>query len=341
MTKIHSHLRPKTDAVPSLDEIFSPVSKELKAVEQVLQTWSEATSPAIKKMARQVLSRQGKLIRPGLLLLVTAHLGYKGKENIRTAAAVEAIHTASLIHDDIIDSSPTRRGQKTVVRVFGPGFSLLLGDYLFIRSISNSLAVSEKNITRILARVTEQMIEGEIEELAQSYNFNLTERQYHQIIRKKTAGLFQAICELACELGEAPEEDASALVAYGLNLGLTFQVIDDLLDLVGNPVETGKDRFSDLREGRVTLPVILAFKNSSPEMKNLMKLLLEKLRVKPEEKSFSDLLRLLENNGALELTFKQAEKLAERARRAVLKLVPSIYRQSLLGLVDFVLYRKK
>jgi octaprenyl-diphosphate synthase len=292
-------------------------------------------------MAGQVISSQGKLIRPGLLLLLAGYLDYRGKEKVQTAAAVEAIHMASLIHDDIIDGSPTRRGQKTAVRIFGPGLSLLLGDYFFIKSIENSMAVSSQNIPRILAKVTEQMIEGEIEELAQSYNFDLTEGQYLQIIRKKTAGLFQAICEIACILGDASREEESLMHGYGLNLGLTFQIIDDLLDLVGNPSETGKDRFSDLREGRVTLPVIIALKNCAPEMENRLKAALKKVKVKPEEKNFYCLLRLLEESQALDLTYEQAEKFAEKARKATLKLPPSVYRQSLVKLVDFVLHRKK
>jgi octaprenyl-diphosphate synthase len=339
--KIYTWIKPKNKEASSLDEIFSPVSQDLRQVEKLLQVWYCATSPVIKKMASQVISSQGKLIRPGLLLLATGHLGYRGNEGVRTAAAVEAVHTASLIHDDIIDDSPTRRGQKTAARIFGTGFSLLLGDYLFIKSIGNSLAITRKNIPQILARVTEQMIEGEIDELAHSYNFNLTERQYFQIIRKKTAGLFQASCEIACTLDDAPKEEESALRLYGLNLGLTFQVVDDLLDLAGNPVETGKDRFSDLKEGRVTLPLILALKNSPPEIEPRLKTLLEKIKSQPEENNLITLLRLIEKSGALNLTFKKAKRLAEGARRAANKLIPSIYRQSLLDLLDFVLYRKK
>jgi len=339
--RIYSWLGTRKNPAPSLDMILQPVSSDLRKVEKLLRTWSEATSPVIMHMAGQVISSHGKLIRPGLLLLLAGYLDYRGNKKLQTAATVEAVHMASLIHDDIIDGSPTRRGQKTAVRVFGPGFSLLLGDYFFIKSIKNSLAVSSQKIPLLLAEATEQMIEGEMEELAQSYNFDLTESQYLQIIRKKTAGLFEATCEIACTIGHAPPKEKSVMLAYGLNLGLTFQVVDDLLDLAGNPAETGKDRFSDLREGRVTLPIIVALKNCGSGMRNRLKTALEKVKLKPEEKNFSQLLRLLEESRTLELTYAQAEELAEKARKAALKLKPSVYRQSLIELVDFVLSRKK
>lgn len=324
-----------------LETIFSPIKQEIRALEKWLRKWSDHSLPVIKIMSKKVMASPGKLIRPGLLLLVAKHLGYEAEDKIKLAATVEVIHTASLIHDDIIDNSTIRRGRKTAVLNFGPDFSLLLGDYLFIRSIGKSLSLSNKNLTLILTRVAEEMVEGEIEELSQSFNFDLTENQYYQIINKKTAGLFRATAELACYLARAKEKDKKSLISYGRYLGQTFQITDDLLDLIGNSTSTGKNKFSDLKEGRVTLPLILALKNLTPEEKKFWRSQLEKFKSEPAEVSPSDILSLMEKTGSLEQTFKKAEEKAKQAKKAAGQLADTIYRRSLLELVDFVLYRNK
>ncbi|MBC7364629.1 MAG: polyprenyl synthetase family protein, partial [Candidatus Aminicenantes bacterium] len=162
----------------SLAEILFPVKRDLQQVEVYLSRWAESTSPAIRKMARAVFKKPGKLIRPGILLLAASHFGYKEKERITAAAAIEAIHTASLIHDDIIDGSSTRRGEKTIATVYGEKFSLLVGDFFFIRSITASVTAISPEITEYLTRATEKMIEGEAEELAHAFDFNLKEKTY-------------------------------------------------------------------------------------------------------------------------------------------------------------------
>ncbi|MCX8160115.1 MAG: polyprenyl synthetase family protein [Candidatus Saccharicenans sp.] len=292
-------------------------------------------------MASRTISRRGKLIRPGILLLVTGHLGYRGHQDIFLAAAVEGIHLASLIHDDIIDRSTYRRGEKTALQKFGPDFSLLLGDFFFIRSIARSLSMKETEIPEMLAEAARMMIEGEIEELAESYNFNIGRRRYLKIIEKKTASLFQVTCQLACRLGRAGSAEAEALEEYGLNLGLAFQVIDDLLDLVGQPAQTGKPLFSDLKEGRVTLPLILALKKSDQAEHRKLTALLEAAKKKREEGVWPALSALIQNTGAIQETFRQAASFTARARSAAGRLSPSIYRQSLLQLTDFVLWREQ
>lgn len=323
-----------------LNNIFLPVSHQLQSVEELLRTWSGESSPILKKMAKEVISNQGKLIRPGVLLLIARHLGYRGNNDITVAAAIEAIHVASLIHDDIIDGSDTRRGNKTASKSFGADFSLLLGDFFFIRSIHNIMSLKDRNLSEMITQVAQQMVEGEIEELAQSYNFSLSQAQYMKIIEKKTASLFLTSCRLACRLGKASRKEQAALEKYGLNLGLVFQIIDDLIDLVGSPLETGKSGFSDLKEGRITLPVILALKQTGPEAASQLESLLRKTKKGSEKENFSILLNILKKTGALDLTVLQAENLAAKAREAVMVLKPSPYRESLLDLVDFVIFRK-
>lgn len=336
---------PKTPAapgkVPSLSEIFFPVSRRLSRVDRTLRSWPGPSSPVIRRMAAGAVSRQGKLIRPGILLLITGHLGYRGDQDVLLAAAVEGIHLASLIHDDIIDRSAYRRGEQTALRRFGPDFSLLLGDFFFIRSIARSLEFKKREIPGLLGETARLMIEGETEELAESFNFEISLARYLKIIGKKTASLFRTTCQLACLLGKAAPKETALLEEYGFNLGLTFQVIDDLLDLVGQPSLTGKPAFSDLREGRITLPLIYAFRNAGQAGGRLMKTELEKIRLKKTERIRTELIRHIEKTGAVQMTFRQAEVLAGKARLAVSRLRPSVYRQSLLQLIDFVLWRKR
>ncbi|HAR35601.1 MAG TPA: hypothetical protein DCR87_01595, partial [Acidobacteria bacterium] len=229
----------------------------------------------------------------------------------------------------------------TVVHRFGPNFSLLLGDFFFIRSIARTLSSEDPKIPQTLAATAQEMIEGEMEELEESYNFSLTPSRYLKIIEKKTASLFRTTCRLGCRLGRARRKDEAALAEYGLNLGLAFQVIDDLLDLVGQPAETGKPVFSDLREGRVTLPLILALRHQEPAARRELKRRLERISRDQDRASISCLLAMMERSGAFRLTFEQAQALAGKARQAALTLKPSLHRQSLLQLVDFVLWRKR
>lgn len=327
--------------VPPLSEILSPVSRRLNRVNRLLRAWPESTSPLIRRMAAGAILRQGKLIRPGILLLITGHFGYRGSHDLPLAAAVEGLHLASLIHDDIIDRSAYRRGEKTAWQRFGSDFSLLLGDFFFIRSVARSLALEEKEIPAMLAEAARLMIEGEIEELAESHNIKISRARYLKIIEKKTASLFQTTCRLAARLGGAGSEETKALEEYGLNLGLTFQVIDDLLDLTGRPSQTGKPAFSDLREGRVTLPLIYALRAAGPAEQRQMKKELERIKTEKTQPVNQKLINFIRSTEALQKTFRQAEVLAARARSAVLRLRPSLHRRSLLQLTDFVLWREQ
>ncbi|MBP6059694.1 MAG: polyprenyl synthetase family protein [Candidatus Saccharicenans sp.] len=327
----------------SLSLIFAPIRTELARVERQLFNWARTSNPALREIARQTVSRPGKLIRPGLFLLITGYFGYNNKDKIKIAATIEAIHSASLIHDDIIDSSALRRGQVTAFKAFGPEFSLLFGDYLFMKSITRALDFKNDKIVKTLAEASGQMIEGEIEELAQSFNLELTEKAYFKIISKKTASLFRASCRLASELAGAPAEIKSELETFGFNLGLVFQIVDDLLDLKAETQETGKPRFSDLREGRITLPLIRAIKTWPEEQKKKVAGWLKKRHREWSEPvaGFNDFLLELETGGALASSLKTAEKLAGRAKNCLAKLEPGLYQESLVKLTEFVLKRKK
>lgn len=322
----------------ALAEIMAPVARDLKQVEIYLLKWADGTSPVMKKMVQAAFRNPGKLIRPGILLLTAAHLSYKGQKKIAAAAAIEAIHTASLIHDDIIDGSPFRRGKKTLAVAYGEKFGLLLGDFFFIKSIATSVTGISPVITEHLVRVTEKMIEGEAEELARMFDFNLEEEMYWRIIELKTASLFEATCLIAAELAGCPKTEKKALSEYGKNLGLAFQVVDDLIDITSSPKETGKPGFSDLREGRLTLPFILARDLADPRVKIRLKNLVQ--AKKHNRASLNELIALLENTGALKLTIKKAEKLIDKSKKSIMNLKDSPYRRSLIDMADFVLMRR-
>ncbi len=328
------------EKIPELEEIFLPVKKDLASVERILRSWPKATPVVLRRLTAGAIHRQGKLIRPGILLLIAGHLGVSQKKRAAVlAAAVETMHLASLIHDDIIDRSAFRRGVKTALEKFGPDFSLLLGDFLFVHSLATSFSVKDPAITALLAEAAREMIEGETEELASSYNFNLSQKRYMKIIAKKTASLFRATCRLACRLGKASLRETRALENYGFNLGLTFQIIDDLLDITGDPKKTGKPVFSDLKEGRITLPLIIALKKSDDRGKEELKRRLEHFKNNPEPEIPGLILDWLKKSGALEDTLNQAFIQAEKARASLKILNPTAHRESLARLIDFVLWR--
>lgn len=322
----------------SLAEIMAPVARDLKQVEIYLLKWADGTSPVMKKMVQAAFRNPGKLIRPGILLLTASHLGYKGSKKIAAAAAIEAIHTASLIHDDIIDGSSFRRGKKALAVAYGEKFGLLLGDFFFIKSIATSITGISPVIAEHLVQVTEKMIEGEAEELARIFDFNLEEEMYWRIIELKTASLFETTCLIAAELAGCPKIEKKALSEYGKNLGLAFQVIDDLIDITSSQKETGKPSFSDLREGRLTLPFILARDLAGSSVRIRLKNLLQ--AKKHNQTSLNELLELLESTGALSLTIRKAEKLIEKSKKSIMKLKETPYRWALINMADFVLTRR-
>ena len=242
--------------VTNLNELYKAIQPELDEVEVLLRQIGRSSNPLIAEINSYLFQKGGKRIRPALLLSCSRLFGAKNGDAVFWSAMVEVIHTASLIHDDIIDNSPLRRGQDTIHAKWGPNITVLLGDFLYIKAIAMALKTEHHHIIGILADVSAELVEGELIEYSWSGRTELTEPTYFEILNKKTAGLFAAACGIGGVLGNASAEEEAQLRDFGRNLGLAFQIIDDVLDFTGDEAELGKPVLSDLREGRITLPLV-------------------------------------------------------------------------------------
>ena len=324
---------------PSLSRLYNSIKKDLAAVEDQLRLFSESPNVIISEINTYLFQKSGKRIRPALLILCSKLLGYKGKEHILMSALVETIHTASLLHDDIIDNSDVRRGKKTVHSRWGPNITVLLGDYLYIKTLGLSLGSEHKEIVKILTDVSTEMIDGELFEYYMSGNLDIQETEYYQILNSKTASLFAASCQIAGILSRASEEEINRLKDFGRNLGMSFQLIDDLLDFSGNEDALGKPILSDLSEKRFTLPLIFTLRNSEQKKRNRIEALLDEPVL--SEDALKEILSVVKSNGALQYTFQKAEDFSLRAKDLIEQFPKSIYRDTLVLVSDFVLNRSK
>ena len=328
-----SHLK----KIPSLAKIYAAIKNELNQVEDSLSLFAQSENVIISDIGSYLFQKSGKRIRPAILLLCAKLLGYKGKEHIRMSALVECIHTASLLHDDIIDNSDLRRGDQTVHAKWGPNITVLLGDYLYIVTLGRSLDSQHKEIIRILTDVSAEMIDGELLEYSMSGNLEIDETQYLDILDKKTASLFAASCQIAGIICGAGDEDIARLTSFGRNLGMSFQLIDDLLDFSGEEKKLGKSVLSDLSEKRITLPLIYTIRNDGFEGRKRISEIMQESRLTADAKS--DILDMVKSNGALNYTFQKATEFSSQAKKTIQLFPESEYRDTLALISDFVLNR--
>ncbi|HSA95943.1 MAG TPA: polyprenyl synthetase family protein, partial [Acidobacteriota bacterium] len=254
-----------------MSSLYREIRGDLDRVEERLESWSRSSNPLTAEISAYVLRKKGKRLRPALVLLTSRLFSPGSEESVFLASLVELLHTASLIHDDIVDNAGVRRGKESVHSKWGPNITVLLGDYLYIKSIGLSLQSRHERVIRLLAEVSARMIEGELDEYAQAGDLRITEEQYLDIVENKTAVLFGACCRIGAILGLASPEEEEAVAAYGLNLGKTFQIVDDLLDFTGDDKVLGKPTLSDLGEGRITLPLIRALAAGGRDGRQLIK----------------------------------------------------------------------
>ena len=324
-------------SVADLKEIVQLVEDDLARVEMFFEEQVRSDIPLIAEVGRYLREGGGKRIRPALLLLSCRVSGYRGERAILLAAVVEFIHTATLLHDDIIDEATVRRGRRSVNSRWGNDLTVLLGDFLYTKSMSMALSQDNLRILRLLSDVTLRMIEGEILEIQRYADLRVTADDHLSIIRRKTADLFSACLRIGAMLGEAGEAKERALASYGLNLGICFQMIDDLLDLTADEKVLGKPVANDLREGKLTLPAIFTLQRAGAVG-------LEKLRAVIEDRGFArvppqEIARLARDCGALDEARSLAERYAQAARRDLQPFERSPYREALLVLPDFILAR--
>jgi octaprenyl-diphosphate synthase len=324
-------------SLAGLKEIVALVEDDLVRVEKLFEKQVRSDVGLVAEIGRYIQEGGGKRIRPALLLLASRLCGYRGERAIVLAAVVEFIHTATLLHDDIIDEATVRRGRRSVNSRWGNDITVLLGDFLYTKSMAMALSQDNLPILRLLSDVTLRMIEGEILEIERNGNLEVTEADHLDIIRRKTADLFAACMRIGALLGAVGEEKGKAIGSYGLNLGICFQMVDDLLDFTAEEETLGKPVANDLREGKVTLPMIFLLRKAGrPGIEKVGTVLADRGfgRVSREE-----IVRLAREHGALEEARALAETYAEAARRDLVVFERSAYREALEVLPDFILSR--
>jgi octaprenyl-diphosphate synthase len=290
-------------------------------------------------MGRYIQSSGGKRVRPAVLLMASRLCGYTGDRAVLYASVVEFIHTATLVHDDIIDGADLRRGRLAVHSRWGNDITVLLGDYLYIKSMAMALTQDSLEIIRVLCDVTLRMIEGELYQLTKTGDVDITEEEHFEIIRRKTAFLFGGCAQIGGMLGDVTPEHAEALREYGYNLGIAFQLVDDLLDYTADATALGKPIGGDLREGKVTLPIIFLLHRGGDDADRLIRSVVNERAVTPEQ--WREILRLLAEHGAMDLAYERAVAYAERAKTCLEIFPPSRERDALLALPDYVLARDR
>jgi octaprenyl-diphosphate synthase len=331
---------PLSTSVPDLAQIFEPVRDELARVEREFARHLESRVQVIPEMGRYIQMSGGKRVRPAVLLMAARLCGYTGDRAVLNAAVVEFIHTATLVHDDIIDEAETRRGRLAAHSRWGNDITVLLGDYLYIRSMAMALTQDTLEVVRLLCDVTLRMIEGELYQLTKTGDAGITEDEHFEIIRRKTAYLFSGCAEIGGLLGTCTPEQRTALREYGFNLGIAFQIVDDVLDYTADEAVLGKPIGGDLREGKVTLPIILLLQRAGPEVAALIQSIVANGQVTPD--AWRTIKDLLARHGAVDTAFERAVTYAHRAKQHLAGAFPaSVERDGLLALTDYVLSRDR
>ena len=322
-----------------LSQIFEPIRADLEKVDREFGRQVESQVDLIPKIGKYIQTSGGKRIRPAVLLMAARLTGYQGERAILYAAVVEFIHTATLVHDDIIDESELRRGRPAVHSRWGNDITVLLGDYLYIKSMALALTYDTLDIVRLLCDVTLRMIEGELYQLTKNGDADISEEQHFDIIRRKTAYLFGGCAQIGGMLGKVSEEQAQALREYGFNLGIAFQLVDDLLDFTGDAEALGKPIGADLREGKMTLPLIHLLQQREEVGERIVRDIVASRSV--SEAQWSELLRILNEHRSTDYAYRRASEFAERAKKPLYAFPPSSERNALLALPDYVLSRDR
>jgi octaprenyl-diphosphate synthase len=306
----------------------SPALAEMSQVDEVIRRRLASDVAMVNQIAQYIVGAGGKRIRPLLVLLFSGALGFTGRERFDLAATVEFIHTATLLHDDVVDESVLRRGRKTANALFGNAASVLVGDFVYSRAFQMMVSVNRMRVLEVLADATNVIAEGEVLQLMNMHDPDVTVEAYLRVIRYKTAKLFEASARLGAVLAEADPATEEACADYGRSLGTAFQLIDDLLDYSGDTASLGKTVGDDLREGKPTLPLLIAMERASPEDRALVRRAIEHGAASQLE----EILAIVRQTGALEATRQAARQEADQAAARIERLGPSAYRDALLDL---------
>lgn len=319
-----------------LDPVLALVAADMDAVDSTIRERLRSEVVLINQLGHYIIDNGGKRLRPRLVLLGAGAGGYSGHDHVAAAAIVEFIHTATLLHDDVVDDSELRRGQRTANNLWGNEAAVLVGDFLYSRAFEMMVEVGSMRIMEILAQTTNTIAEGEVMQLLNVHDADTSEQAYLNIIRSKTAKLFEAAVQLGGVLSGVDAETEAAMARYGMHLGTAFQVIDDVLDYSAGADVMGKNVGDDLAEGKVTLPLIHVLRNADHEDAALIR---EAVETGGTER-IDAVIEVLSRTGAIGYAREHARAEADRARAELAHLPPSAYRDALESLADEAVDRK-
>ena len=326
-----------TDRQPSLDSIINLVAAEMNHVNAVILERMQSQIPLIPELAGHLIAGGGKRMRPMLTLATARLLDYSGARHHKLAAAVEFIHTATLLHDDVVDGSDLRRGRRTANIIWGNPASVLVGDFLFSRSFELMVEDGSLKVLKILSNASAVIAEGEVNQLTAQRQVNTGEDKYLDIIGAKTAALFAAACRISAVVAERDETTEEALDSYGRNLGIAFQLVDDAIDYASDAETMGKGVGDDFRDGKVTLPVILAYARGSGEDRAFWQAAMEGRRISDEDLAYAKV--LLTQTRAIDDTLMRARHYGQRAIDALGPFASSATKSALIEAVEFAIAR--
>lgn len=326
----------ETGSGDALTALRTEFADELAAVEGVFERHLASAAALVPEIGTHIIGAGGKRLRPLLTLASAEMAGYRGTAHITLAAAIEFMHTATLLHDDVVDESDMRRGAATARKLWGNAPSVLVGDFLLGQAFRMMVAAQSMRALDILSQAAATIAEGEVQQLVALRDIHSSEDAYLQIIGAKTATLFAAATEIGGVIADAPETDIEALKSYGRNLGIAFQLIDDALDYGGTGQTLGKHTGADFREGKVTLPMVLAFRRGDKEQRGFWEAVVART---PQEGDFEHAVKLMHATGALEDTLARAAHYGARAQDALALFEDGKTRRLLVDLIDFCIRR--
>ena len=319
-----------------MNRLYSLIADDMRALDGVIRERLHSDVVLVRQVAEYIIGAGGKRLRPALVLLTSGACGYSGTHRTELAAVVEFIHTATLLHDDVVDESELRRGAKTANALFGNAASVLVGDFLYSRAFQMMVSVGSMRVQAVLAEATNIIAEGEVLQLLNCHDADVDEDRYLQVIRFKTAKLFEAASRLGAMLAGVDADVEERFARFGMHLGTAFQLVDDILDYSGDEGSIGKNLGDDLAEGKPTLPLIHLMKNGTPEQVAVVRHAIEE----GGRDDWADVLKAVVDSGALEIARVRAREEAELARAELAGLQANEYLQSLLDLATFAVERK-
>jgi octaprenyl-diphosphate synthase len=326
----------KTPVSLCFNDVIALADDDRQAVDRLIAASLESDVALVSQVSQYIVTSGGKRLRPLIVLLGARAFDYEGDQHVRAAAIIEFIHTATLLHDDVVDSSDRRRGMDSANTVFGNQASVLVGDFLYSRSFQMMVDIGDMRVMQILADATNTIAAGEEMQLMNIHNPDTSEDEYRQVIYRKTARLFEAGAQIAAVLAGRDQSDENAMVRYGQNLGTAFQLVDDALDFNASPEELGKNLGDDLAEGKATLPLIYAMQVGSEKQRTLIR----KSIIEGGLQQLDAIQDIIESTGALLYTEKRAHEAADIAIDALSGIPDSEYKQALISIAEFAVKRR-